>query len=437
MRIIFDAASKASSRRIDENGFLHITACPITSHGVFDYARCELGKAVGPGDPNELFKVLRDKSVITLPEFIASCQNLPLIDDHTYIEGVVLDSPAGEEASGIDPAKKGVCGVLTNVRYDEESGWVVGDLAIYARQMIRQVMANEKTELSLGFTCVFTPVEGESYAVAQTTMMGNHLALVDRARVPGARVLDSAFPNTSSEDDSMTTKTKAQAKVRALDSSAVDKLRELLLPALQQFLSEEAAEPEHQEPTDPAAVANAATEEEPSDPAVPADPTAEEPAADPADPAPAEDGEDGDIVQLLQQLLMALKPAEASAGDKDPVEPTDEPAKPAGDDAVDPSVESPMTMDAMFQAVAERDQVYQRVSKIVGAFDHSAMTAAKVAQYGVKKLGLKCADGQEMVALDAYLGGVEAATKATLTKTTVGDGVPSSSELDAYLAKKS
>ncbi len=434
MRIIFDAAAKASSRRVDENGFLHIAACPITSHGVFDYARCELGKAVGPGDPNELFKVLRDISVITLPAFIASCQNLPLIDDHTYIEGVVLDSPAGEEASGTDPAKKGVCGVLTNVRYDEESGWVVGDLAIYARQMIRQIMANEKTELSLGFTCVFTPVEGESYAVTQTTMMGNHLALVDRARVPGARVLDSAFSNISGEDNSMTTKTKAQAKVRALDSSAVDKLRELLLPALQQFLSEEAAEPEHQEPTDPAQVANAATEEEPTDPAV-ADPT-----VDPVDPAAAEDGneEDAAIVQLLQQLLSALKPAEAPAGDEDPVEPSKEdPAKPTGDDAVDPSVESPMTMDAMFQAVAERDSVYNRVSKIVGAFDHSAMTAAKVAQYGAKKLGLKCAAGHEMVALDAYLGGVEAATKATLTKTTVGDGVPSSSELDAYLAKKS
>ncbi|MNZ83274.1 hypothetical protein D3C78_1019970 [compost metagenome] len=88
-------------------------------------------------------------------------------------------------------------------------------------------------------------------------------------------------------------------------------------------------------------------------------------------------------------------------------------------------------------AVAERDKIYGRVSKVVGAFDHAAMTAEKVAQYGVKKLGLKCVAGQEMIALDAYLAGAEAqAAKATKSVNKVGDGMPSSTELDAYLAGK-
>ncbi|MNH04171.1 hypothetical protein D3C79_634540 [compost metagenome] len=303
--------------------------------------------------------------------------------------------------------------------------------------MIRQILAGQKTELSLGFTCVFALAEGASSHVAvQTNMMGNHLALVDRARVPGARVLDSAFPN-SSEDENMSKDTnKGPAKVRALDSSAVDKLRELLLPALQQFLSEEAAEPAHQDPaaTDPAVAADPAVDPaaEPAavDPAVAADP-----AADPA-AVETDDGDDA-LVPLLQQLLAALQ-APAAAGDGDhPVEPAVklEEETPGGD--VGPEVESSITMDAMFVAVAERDKIYGRVSKVVGAFDHAAMTAEKVAQYGVKKLGLKCVAGQEMIALDAYLAGAEAqAAKATKSVNKVGDGMPSSTELDAYLAGK-
>lgn len=428
-QIIFDAAAGGESkRRVDENGYLRIDGCPITSPGVFDYARSE---AQLEGDPNELVKVSRPAETVTSQAFLDSCQNIPLIDDHTYLEGLTVDG--ADEPDGVDPSKKGVCGILTNVRWDEATGWVIGDIVVYSRAMIRQIMAGKKTELSLGFTCVFTPVDGEAHAAIQTDMAGNHLARVDRARVAGARILDSAFPNPSNEDESMAVKAK---KAKALDGAAVEKLREILLPALQQFLSEAApAEGEGEVPP-------AEGEAPPAEGEVP---PGEGEGEGEAPPAEVKDDEDGGITALLQQLLAALAPPaeggdeaegeEAEAGDEAEGEEAEGKEKPMGDEEA--TAKPGVTMDSMFKAVAERDKLYARVSKVTGAFDHAAMSTASVAAYGVKKLGVKCKAGDAAVALSAYLDGVEAQASKNVKTTTakVGDAA-SSTELDAYLSGK-
>lgn len=433
MRIIFDASASPSSRRLDDNGFLHVSACPITSFGVFDYARSE---AELPGDPNEIVKVLRAKEVISSAEFIASCQNLPIVNNHTYIEGVTVDAEPGEE-DGMDPDKKGVNGAMTNVRFDEESGWVVADLVFYSRTMIRLILSNKKVELSLGYTCKFVPLEGQAEAAEQTAMSGNHLALVDRARVPGARVLDSAFPDASLEGNEMPK--PVVVKKKTMDADALSALREALLPALTAFLEGQGGG----EPVaDPAA--DPAVDPEPTDPA--AEPATDpEPAADPepTDPEPTGDeGEEaGAVTALIKQLIDVLSggATEPAVGDEgletDPVE------KKLGDeDGEEQTANAPdkkgVTMDAMFAAVAKRDELYKRVSRVVGAFDCAAMSHDKVAKYGVKKLGIKCADGHEVTALDAYLLATDKAAETAAKPKIVGDSMPSSSELDAYLAGK-
>lgn len=447
MRIIFDAAAVGKShRRLDDNGFLHVTACPITSFGTFDYARSE---AELPGDPNEIVKVLRSKEVITSEAFITSCQKLPIIDDHTYIEGVTVDGELGEDDAGMDPDKKGVCGIMSDFRFDEASGWCVADLVFYSRSMIRMILADKKVELSLGYTCKFIPLDGQEQAAEQVDMSGNHLALVGRARVPGARVLDSAFTHPSENDD-MTAKEKAalaakKAKALKTGDAAIDALREALLPALQAYL--ETAGGEVTEPTPEEAAAAAASAEEQAGAEVKVDPEVKaegEEVADEADP----------ITTLLQQLVAALTGGESTTGDEEVEE------KKAGDEETDngevkaevkatgdeegeeqvaAEEKGAVTMDAMFAAVAKRDALYGRVSRLVGTFDHAAMSHDKVAKYGVKKLGIKCADGHEVTALDAYLLAHDKVTAATATvaKTkTVGDSMPSSSELEAYLAGK-
>lgn len=444
MRIIFDAAAVGEShRRLDDNGFLHVTACPITSFGTFDYARSE---AELPGDPNEIVKVLRAKEVITSAEFIASCQKLPIVDDHTYIEGVTVDGELGEDDAGMDPDKKGVCGIMSDFRFDEASGWCVADLVFYSRSMIRMILADKKVELSLGYTCKFIPLEGQEQAAEQVDMSGNHLALVGRARVPGARVLDSAFTHPSENDD-MTAKEKAalaakKAKALKTGDAAIDALREALLPALQAYL--ETAGGEVTESTPEEATASA-EEQAGAEAAVnPEEKVEGEEVADEADP----------ITALLQQLVAALSGTatgdeeaegeEKKAGDEE----TDNgevkaDVKATGDEEGEEQVaakeKGAVTMDAMFAAVAKRDALYGRVSRLVGTFDHAAMSHDKVAKYGVKKLGIKCADGHEVTALDAYLlahDKVTAATAVVAKTKTVGDGMPSSSELDAFLAGK-
>lgn len=438
MRIIFDASASPSSRRLDDNGFLHVSACPITSFGVFDYARAE---AELPGDPNEIVKVLRAKEVISSAEFIASCQNLPIVNNHTYIEGVTVDAEPGEE-DGMDPDKKGVNGAMTNVRFDEESGWVVADLVFYSRTMIRLILSNKKVELSLGYTCKFVPLEGQAEAAEQTDMSGNHLALVDRARVPGARVLDSAFPDASLEGNEMPK--PVVAKKKTMDADALSALREALLPALTAFLEgqgggEPAADPAADPAVDP--VADPAVELSPEEQA--AKEATEKAAVAEAgeDPVGDEDGEEaGAVTALIKQLIDVLGgAAEPAVGDEElDTNPVD---KPTGDEDGEEQVANApdkkgVTMDAMFAAVAKRDELYKRVSRVVGAFDCAAMSHDKVAKYGVKKLGIKCADGHEVTALDAYLLATDKAAETAAKPKIVGDSMPSSSELDAYLAGK-
>jgi hypothetical protein len=88
--------------------------------------------------------------------------------------------------------------------------------------------------------------------------------------------------------------------------------------------------------------------------------------------------------------------------------------------------------------LAVKTRLYDRVSQVVGAFDHAAMDAHQVGVYGVKKLGLKCSKGQEVVALDAYLTGLEAARKVTKQRVqpkpaAAQDASAAPSELDNYL----
>jgi hypothetical protein len=77
---------------------------------------------------------------------------------------------------------------------------------------------------------------------------------------------------------------------------------------------------------------------------------------------------------------------------------------------------------AMYADTAVKAKLYDRLSKVVGAFDGAidvaAATSSDIAKYGVKKLKLTVTPGQEQVALDAYLTGVEAGRRQAAVQTT-------------------
>jgi hypothetical protein len=96
---------------------------------------------------------------------------------------------------------------------------------------------------------------------------------------------------------------------------------------------------------------------------------------------------------------------------------------------------------------ARKTSLVDRLSKVVGAFDGALdlarATASDVAAYGVTKLKLKdVKKGQEVVALDAYLSGLEAArggavAAPTQVSTQAADSADAVSDVSAYFQKVS
>ncbi len=220
-----------TNREQDDNGFLLVKGCPISSFGLFDYSAGQLGL---PGDPNRIVKVYRPESAVSDPAAIESFKNVPLINDHEMLSGFLGDK--GTTA----PEEYGIDGILTsNVYY--EAPWMRGDLKVFTRKL-QEALQSGKKDLSLGYTCDFEIKpgvwNGQPYEAIQTNMRGNHIALVDEGRVPGARVLDGLcfdslsfnFKPSNKDDQSMKIKDK-----KAFDDALAS--LKALLPALSQHLN--------------------------------------------------------------------------------------------------------------------------------------------------------------------------------------------------------
>lgn len=276
-----------------------------------------------------------------------------------------------------------------------------------------------------------------------------------------------------------------------------------LLPTFEQFLNEEAAEPAHQEGMPNAGAAQEAAAEPsatvpPTPQAAPVQqPTAvveQAPAAvpaAPADPAAAAGGMTlqeaiAKLTAILTQLQAAVSGGEAGGaevpeagggeegegdegggeggggeegegttneetedeveglegtvqGDEDIQEGGQGEASP-GPAAGEHSSAQDAALSRFYADNALKARTYDRLSKVIGAFDHASMDSKAVAAYGVKKLSLKVAKGQEQIALDAYLAGAEAARKAAndsaQKQRVTGDAAVAATSpvLDAYLA---
>lgn len=412
--IITDAAS---ARRVDANGYLRIDGCPISSFGIFEYGRLQC-------DPdhqgeNDIVNVFRPEEAVSSEDMLASFQNVPLIDDHDFL--------AGDDGQGIAPEDKGVDGVLVNVRY--EAPWTRGDIIIYSQTM-RKSIEDGKTELSLGYTCDIRKesgtFDGVEYEFVQTNMRGNHIALVDEARVKGARILDSntVFLCDSLSFNNPKRRNEIMAKSKTLDASSVEKLK-ALLPALQEFLTEEEGEAQHQEGAgiDESAVEGGKGEGEEAKTV------------------------DSDVPALLKQLIEAISKAtaapavdeegaeKAKADELDPEKAKADELDPEKTKAGDPMLTGDAAMRLVYADQALKSDLYDRLSKHVGSFDASAMTSKDVAAYGIKKLGLVAGAGHEVGVLDAYLMGAAKAASAPSSPAIakkLGDA-KGSAEVDAYI----
>ena len=484
----------ATAREIDENGYLTVRGNPISSFGVFDYSAGQLGLE---GDPMRIVKVFRPESAINNPDTINSFKEVPLIIKHAMLSGFEGDDDGGVVA----PEEKGLDGILTgNVYYD--APWMKGDIKIFSRKAQKALKLGLK-DLSLGYDCRFYHkpgvFDGQEYEYIQDNLIGNHIAMVPEGRVAGARVLDAkiidrkAFVFDSeggesgyvrvtieeaiiNQEENMATKQSTAAKPirrKAMDNAVQQLLG--LIPALKEFLEQEATEPAHQEG------AGAGSGEQPNmaggegNSAAAAQATGEQEEGDdggfgPETSMQAEGGEasgtEPDLNALIAEVescLAKLKSAagmggaqdegemnesgqEANAEATDAVEGLQEENHNAqvatGDNAEQGAVGSnngkaspgpaagthtkagDSSLRAFYADLAAKNRIYDGLSEVVGAFNHSAMDAREVAVYGVKKLGLKnVAEGQEITAVDIYLQAHAKASKDTTesVRKSVGD----------------
>ncbi len=449
-----------SHRQVDNNGYLTVLSTPVSSFGIFDYAAWQVGL---DGDPDRIVKVFRPETAITDPEAISSFQIVPLIDEHDLLSGFEDDEDV------MSPEDKGIDGVMSNVVYRKP--WLLADLKVFTRRMQRAIDSG-KVELSLGYTCDFVvksgTFEGQPFEVMQINLRGNHIALVEAARVEGARVLDSkiafdclSFVRTKPNGNETMKRNGVKRGRRVAMDNAVQQLK-ALLPALEQFLNEEASEPQHQEG---AATAQPGTTEQSG--AAPA-PGTEAPEGDEGEETlEGDEGEEGDddVATLVTQIKTLLEKiassAAAPAGDEgeentgeENVGDEGEENEEIGDDRIDstaagdcegngrasqgpaagkhaagdsrtrkPAMDAATLRKTIYKDMAEKQKLYDRVSPVIGAFDHSLMTCEEMAGYAAKKLKLTAPKGMASVALDSYLSGHERtkAARKEVTNQSVGD----------------
>ncbi len=86
----------------------------------------------------------------------------------------------------------------------------------------------------------------------------------------------------------------------------------------------------------------------------------------------------------------------------------------------------------VMREVSRRDALARDLSRHVGTFDHADMTTNEVAAYGVKKLKITHAKGQELSCLSGYLQAAKAAPVTTYSGTGL-DAIDSGSAISKYL----
>lgn len=347
-------AEAKDEREYDTNGWFEVKDNQLSLVGVFPY----LGRSiVGAADPDKVYMVLRPAEELSSPETIESFKLLPWIDEHTML---------GDEESGLTPAeRKGVQGVIGEQVYFSETeqfpdGALFGNIKVFSEAMAN-LIASGKKELSCGYRLKYdwTPGEfkGVRYDCIQREIRGNHLALVENGRMgPEVAVQDGlaldSFTFTFDAKDFIMADENSENTAMTLEEA--HKQLEAILPMvakIQELLATGTAESGEE-------ISETIVEDE------------------------DESKEDGD----------EKKPG---AEDSDDDEKKDD-EKSSGMDAA----EIEKRVLARIQA---KNGLYTKLSKHIGAFDHSDMDLEKMASYGLDKMGVSSPKSGKLAFLEGVL----------------------------------
>jgi hypothetical protein len=345
-----------TARTEDVNGYIEIENNPISKVGVFPYS----GAQIGAEPPDKVFMVYRPESELNNVDCINSFKLVPVIDEHTML------------GDGQTPAeKKGVHGTTGEKIYFKD-GYLYANLKIFS-DSLQATIDNIKKDISLGYRCIYElssgMFNGVQYDAVQKNIRGNHLAIVEEGRMGReVAVLDHATKFTF--DSKELIKMVQKAELKALKDKVA-----VVVAAL-----DEAEKAEKMEATDMEKMRADVNELMGMIKDLKAHESSEAEDKD-------EDKKDGDM--------------EKDSGDADEEKKDDEKKESMDSATVAKMIKA--AQDETLKTIARKNKLYDRVSPIIGAFDHSEMTLSDVEKYSAKKLELSVAEGQEGSAIEGFL----------------------------------
>lgn len=395
--------NSVSKRLLDINGYIEIKDNPISKVGVFPYSGAQISDEL---EPDKIYMVYRPEEELSDPECIESFKLVPFTDEHAML---------GATNDGLLPAEeKGIHGVTgENVYYDADGKYLRSNIKVFSEFLSDQIESGKK-ELSIGYRCIYDVVpgvyNGQRYDAIQRKLRGNHLALVSEGRTgPDVAVQDHfKFTLDSAELKKMAGENETQKEtVKDEDQVNRDNLRGLVKELIMEALAERDTEAE-----------------------TALDKTAKD--ADEDDKDKKKETEDAD--EDDKDKKKDAKDTDEDDKDKD--------KKDKKSDAMDSQIKSLSAriaslerngVKSVFAQVASRDKLATALAPHIGVFDHSQMNVTDVAAYGVKKLGLQAAKGQE----EAMLAGWLAARSQPETVVFGGDSSSTgSNSVDKFLEGK-
>lgn len=179
--LTFDAAP--SARRIDDNGYLHVSACPISKACINPYYGREIPGAAELGlNPTGIYYGYRDPD--ELAKAAETFNGLPLLLEHHFDSA---DEPQKEHRVGATG---------TDTTFD--APYLRNTISVQDADAIGKIERGEFKELSCSYryTPDFTPgeVDGVAYDFIMRDIKGNHVALVPRGRAGSDVAVADSMP---------------------------------------------------------------------------------------------------------------------------------------------------------------------------------------------------------------------------------------------------
>lgn len=350
-----------SAQEIDHNGYIEIKGNPLSKVGVFPYSGRQIDPKGTMGlDHDKIYSVFRPPEELMDEECIQSFRLLPLIDDHAAL------SMYGEPGT-MAPEEKGVHGTTgEEVFYD--APYLKSTLRIFSAHVADQIK-NSKKDLSIGYTCEYYldsgNFNGEFYTVVQRKLRGNHVAIVLEGRSgPDVSVLDRLHFTYDSMDIKMSDEEKKTEDEGEMTLANCFGMLKALEEQFRTMQGATAADIEEKEVEDGSASTGEAAEGEAAD----------------EEETEKKDAEDEFPEKKKDAMDQAITRREFEAFKKNSIK-------------------------TVLKETSQANALALSLGPDIGTFDSAEMTLSEVAKYGVKKLKLDCAEGQELATLNGYLAG--------------------------------